>query len=113
KKLIDEGINEPSDLTREVSEGSAVFAAGKAAFYFNGPAVTKAFKEEGFEDYGVAPIPVKDGTQYDGKEFIGYSGASLKGGLHVNKDTKHYEEVKEFLKFLIDKGYPEMIKTVS
>ncbi|NGP45551.1 sugar ABC transporter substrate-binding protein [Bacillaceae bacterium SIJ1] len=105
KKLVDEGIDEPSDKSRGPAEGAGVFAGGQAAFLFNGPWVAKQLTEEGFEDFGVAPIPTKDGKQ----QYVGYSGAVLKGGFHVNQKTEHFEEAKLFLEFLMDEGYPRML----
>lgn len=103
EKLIDEGYDDPSDKTREINEGPGVFAGGKVAFYFDGPWTVTTLNKEGFDQdkYGVAQIPTKDGKEL----YNGYSGASLKSGYHISKDTEHYEEAKEFLKFFVNKGY--------
>lgn len=103
KELVDEGYDDPSDKTRDLNEGPGVFAGGNVAFYFDGPWTVTNLNKEGFdqEKYGVAQIPTKEGEEL----YNGYSGATLKSGYYISKDTEHYEEAKEFLKFFVNRGY--------
>ncbi|HLR02954.1 MAG TPA: extracellular solute-binding protein [Virgibacillus sp.] len=104
--LVEDGLDEPSDISRSEAQGPGVLSAGKAAFLFSGGFASVEMDEEGFEDYGVAPIPTKDGE----KKQAQYSGAVQSGGFHVAKDTENYEEVKMFFEFLMDRGYTAMVE---
>lgn len=109
EELIDKGIDHPSDIAGGAGEGALLFAANKVAFYFNGSWSASMLAEEGFDidDYGVTTVPTKNGE----KPYIGYSGADLGGGFLVSKDTEHYDEVKKFLKFIMDEGYTAIVES--
>ncbi len=108
KKLMDEKILHPNSLTLEPEEAPALFAGGQAAFLFDGAWRGSNLMQDGFENFGSALVPTKDGKE----QYLGYQG-NLAAGLLVNKDTEHYEEAKLFLKYIIDHGYEQLVKNGS
>ncbi|TCP22346.1 carbohydrate ABC transporter substrate-binding protein (CUT1 family) [Scopulibacillus darangshiensis] len=108
KKMYDQKILHPSSSTLDPAEAPALFASGKSAFLFDGAWTASNLVKDGFKDFGVSFLPTKDGK----KQYLGFQG-TLAAGLLVNKETKHYKEVKEFLKFMKDKGYETLVKNGS
>lgn len=106
KSLVDKELDEPSDISRSKAQGPGVLASGKAAFLFSGAFAASEMQQEGFDNFGVASLPTKNGKPKHGM----YTGGTTKGGFHVAKNTKHYKEVKTFFKFLMNKGYSKMVK---
>jgi len=101
KKLQDEKILHPNSLVINYREASSLFAGGKAAFVIDGTFLTSELKlNNKFENFGVAPLPTKDGKP----QYYAFQGET-KASVHVNKNTKHYEEVKLFLNFYMDRIY--------
>jgi ABC-type glycerol-3-phosphate transport system substrate-binding protein len=105
KKMVDEGIVHPNSLVMTPEEVVNLFASDQAAFLFDGAWNAGTLLESGFENFSAAHLPTKDGS----KPYFEYSG-SLKAGLHVNKNTKHYEEVKIFLNYLIENYFPAVVE---
>ncbi|MBM7583477.1 ABC-type glycerol-3-phosphate transport system substrate-binding protein [Bacillus pakistanensis] len=108
KKMEEEKVLHPNSLTLDPPEAPAVFAGGQAAFLFDGAWTGSNLVKDGFENFGSALVPTKDGKE----QYLGFQG-NLAAGLLVNKETEHYEEAKIFLQYLMDKGYEELVKNGS
>ncbi|UOQ48351.1 sugar ABC transporter substrate-binding protein [Gracilibacillus caseinilyticus] len=106
KTLMDENVLSPSSVEYNESTAIANFAAGKSAFYFDGNWAGSVIMNDeegpGFENWGVAPMPTKDGGAY-------YSDMVAKEGLMVSNNTEHWEEVQTFLSYFIENGYQDVI----
>lgn len=104
KLLLDENIMDPASLEQDTTSGEASFAAGKAAFWFGGNWVgTNLISQNDFSNFGVAPLPTKDGKPHY------YPAGREANGLQVNANTEHWEEVKTFLEYGLDHMYGDVI----
>src|SRR5690625_3217417 len=97
KELYDSGIvsNDATELS--TMDAEAHFDAGANAFWISGPWTgNQLINDHEFTDWGVAPLPTKDGKPY-------YQIAARQAdGLQVSKDTEHWEEVQTFLEYALD-----------
>lgn len=101
KQLQDDKLLHPNSLVIDYREASALFAGGKAAFVIDGTFLTSELQQNNkFNNFGVAPLPTKDGKP----QYYAFQGET-KASVHVSKNTKHYEEVKQFLQFYMDRIY--------
>lgn len=101
KQLQDDKLLHPNSLVIDYREASALFAGGKAAFVIDGTFLTSELQQNNkFSNFGVAPLPTKDGKP----QYYAFQGET-KASVHVSKNTKHYEEVKLFLQFYMDRIY--------
>ncbi|MBD2848144.1 sugar ABC transporter substrate-binding protein [Paenibacillus sp. IB182496] len=101
KQLQEEKLLHPNSLVIDYREASALFAGGQAAFVIDGTFLTSELqKNNQFDRFGVAPLPTKDGKP----QYYAFQGET-KAAVHVSKQTKHYEEVKLFLSFYMDRIY--------
>lgn len=106
KKLQDDKILHPNSLVIQYREASSLFAGGKAAFVIDGTFLSSELQMNNkFNNFGVAPLPTKDGKP----QYYAFQGET-KASMYVKKDTKHYEEVKLFLQFVMDKFYPKLLE---
>lgn len=106
KKLQDEKLLHPNSLVIDYREASSLFAGGKAAFVIDGTFLSSELQQNNkFNDFGVAPLPTKDGKP----QYYAFQGET-KATLHVSKNTKHYEEVKLFLQFYMDRYYTKQLE---
>ncbi|MCS7464135.1 extracellular solute-binding protein [Paenibacillus doosanensis] len=102
KQLQDDKLLHPNSLVIDYREASALFAGGKAAFVIDGTFLTSELQQNNnFNNFGVAPLPTKDGKP----QYYAFQGET-KASVHVSKNTKHYDEVKLFLQFYMDRIYP-------
>ncbi|WP_117168526.1 ABC transporter substrate-binding protein [Paraliobacillus sediminis] len=106
KDLMDENVLAPASIEYNEPTAIANFAAGKSAFYFDGnwggSVLVNGESGPGFNNWGVAPMPTKDGGAY-------YSDMLAKEGLMVSNHTEHWEEVQIFLNYFIEHGYEDVI----
>ncbi|TDQ41224.1 ABC transporter substrate-binding protein [Aureibacillus halotolerans] len=97
KRLLDEGVMAPASIETNVSKAEANFTAGANAFWISGNwtgmQLTNSY---GFTDWGVVPIPTKNGDPYY------YPAGRQVDGFSVSQDTEHWEEVKIFLEYSIE-----------
>ncbi|MEC0265333.1 sugar ABC transporter substrate-binding protein [Paenibacillus anseongense] len=106
KKLQDDKLLHPNSLVIDYREASSLFAGGKAAFVIDGTFLSSELQQNNkFNDFGVAPLPTKDGKP----QYYAFQGET-KATLHVSKNTKHYEEVKLFLQFYMDRYYTKQLE---
>ncbi|MGG6314149.1 ABC transporter substrate-binding protein [Paenibacillus macerans] len=112
KKAYDEKVLHPATLETDTGKAYSMLKTGEVAFMFGGnwsgsyltaPAAEGA---EPFtaEDWGVLPIPTKDG----GPSFQYFEGGSGEY-LYVSKATKHWPEVKLFLQYLDEHLYSDIV----
>lgn len=104
KKLLDEKVLHPNSLVMNYREGTALMESGQAVLAFDNYNYASSFKQETWNNFGVAPLPTFQGKPSN----FSYSGG---GGLtlHVAKSTKNYEEVKLFLGFVKESFFPKLI----
>ena len=105
KKLSDEKILHPNSLIIKGAEANQLFAGGEAAFLLAGLWEIPQFNKDGFQSYGVAPLPTKEG-----KQMYSEVTGSPKSALFVNQKTKHFEEVSLFLNFMMDEYYKGLVE---
>ncbi|WP_186446127.1 ABC transporter substrate-binding protein [Paenibacillus cremeus] len=106
KQLQDDKILHPNSLVIDYREASTLFAGGKAAFVIDGTFLTAELQQNNkFNNFGVAPLPTKDGKP----QYYAFQGET-KAAIHVSKNTKHYEEVKLFLQFYMDRVYTKELE---
>lgn len=113
KKAYEEKVLHPATIDADTGKAYSLIKTGEAAFMvggnWSGDYLSSGEDEANpftAEDWGVVPIPSKDGgPQY--QYFEGGSGEYL----YVSKETKHWPEVKMFLDFLNEKMYAEVIKS--
>ncbi|MFD0678552.1 MULTISPECIES: ABC transporter substrate-binding protein [unclassified Paenibacillus] len=105
KKLQDEKLLHPNSVVMSFREGTALMEAGKAALVMDGAFFSNQMKKEQLDDYGVAPLPTLDGKP----QYAMYKGGS-NASFYVSKGTKHYNEVKLFLQFMMDELYPKLLR---
>lgn len=97
KELLDEGLMAPQSVEVGLGEAEAIFSVGQAAFYWSGDWVGRQLVvETEFENWGVAPLPTKDGKPYY------YNAGSEATSIQVSKNTEHWEEVKTFLEYSLE-----------
>lgn len=112
KKAYDAKVLHPSTVDADTGKGYSLFKSGEVVAVVGGNWSSNSLitDEKGgdaitYDDFGVVPIPSKDGGrtyQY----FEGGSGESLS----VAKNTKHWPEVKLFLEFLNDHIYGDIVR---
>ncbi|GGE27290.1 hypothetical protein GCM10011391_02050 [Pullulanibacillus camelliae] len=103
KKLKDNNVLHPNSMQSDDMQSKGLFENGKAAFTWDGTMAAGIFNNDGFKDWGAAPLPTKDGKP----SYEGFQGESP-AGLLVSKNTKHYKEVKTFLNYIIDHFYKNL-----
>ncbi|WP_157801826.1 ABC transporter substrate-binding protein [Gracilibacillus salitolerans] len=97
KELLDEGLMAPQSVEIGLGEAEATFSVGQSAFLWSGDWVGRQlFVETEFENWGVAPLPTKDGNPYY------YHAGSEATSIRVNNETEHWEEVKTFLEYSLE-----------
>ncbi|MGP4038584.1 ABC transporter substrate-binding protein [Gracilibacillus sp. D59] len=97
KELLDEGLMAPQSVEIGLGEAEATFSVGQSAFLWSGDWVGRQlFVETEFENWGVAPLPTKDGNPYY------YHAGSEATSIRVNNKTEHWEEVKTFLEYSLE-----------
>ncbi|WP_208587668.1 ABC transporter substrate-binding protein [Gracilibacillus suaedae] len=97
KELLDEGLMSPESVEIGLGEAEALFAVGQSAFLWSGDWVGRQLVvETEFENWGVAPLPTKDGNPYY------YHAGSEATSIRVSNDTEHWEEVKTFLEYALE-----------
>lgn len=95
KELLDEKVMAPRSLEVSKDQADALFADGQSAFYIQGPSKSSVFvKQYDFKDWGIAKVPTKEG-----KDTYRITAESV-NGIMANNNTKHWKEVKTFLKYL-------------
>ncbi|GGD99269.1 ABC transporter substrate-binding protein [Paenibacillus nasutitermitis] len=104
KKLSDEEVLHPNSLLVKAPEAATLFAGGQAAFLMSGLWEIPTFYKAGFQSFGVAPLPTKDG-----KAMYEEVNGDPKSALYVSKKTKHFNEVKLFLQFMMDEYYKGLV----
>ncbi|QPK50834.1 extracellular solute-binding protein [Streptomyces gardneri] len=92
--LVEPGLTYANPATTDRKTAFADFAAGKAAMLNGHPSLIQMSKD-GKVDYGVAPIPGRDGTLA--------STLGVADWMMAFKDGGHKEEVKKFLDFAYSK----------
>lgn len=103
KQLQQENIMDPTSTEVSTIDAEANFAAGNNAFWFSGNWTgTQLYNDHGFENWGVAELPTKDGEPYY------YPAARQADGLQVSNNTEHWEEVKVFLEYALDNLHEEL-----
>lgn len=106
KKLQDNQYLHPNSLVTDFRQASSLFANNKAAFVFDAPFLTSDLKNNSkFNEFGVAPLPTKDGKP----QYYAFQGETP-ATLYVSKNTKHYEEVKQFLNYYMDNFYVKQLE---
>jgi raffinose/stachyose/melibiose transport system substrate-binding protein len=105
KKLQDEKLLHPNSIVMSFREGTALMEAGKAALVMDLAAFSNQMKKDQLADYGVAPLPTFDGKP----QYAMYKGGA-NASFYVSKNTKHYNEVKLFLQFMMDELYPKLLR---
>lgn len=106
KKLQDDKVLHPNSLVIDYREASSLFAGGKAAFVIDGTFLSSELQQNNkFNEFGVAPLPTKNGNP----QYYAFQGET-KATIHVSKNTKHYEEIKLFLKFYMDRYYVKQLE---
>ncbi|WP_431782492.1 extracellular solute-binding protein [Streptomyces chumphonensis] len=88
--LVDPGLTYANPESTERKTAFADFAAGKAAMLNGHPSLIQMSKDGGV-DYGVAPIPGRDGALE--------STLGVADWMMAFKDNGHQEEIREFLDF--------------
>ncbi|ASN06288.1 ABC transporter substrate-binding protein [Virgibacillus necropolis] len=106
KDLLDNKALSPSTLETDSTVARELFVAGQAAFLIDGNWTGQLLHEDGFNDWGVVPLPTKNS---DGKQYAKF-GLVSNDGLYVAKNTEHWEEVKTFMEFLRENIYQEILK---
>ncbi|WP_077325298.1 ABC transporter substrate-binding protein [Virgibacillus siamensis] len=106
KDLFDNNVLSPVSLETNSTKVRALFASGQSAFLFDGNWSGLLMHKNGFDNFGVAPLPVKSNGGHPYGEF----GLGSGDGMYVSKNTEHWPEVKRFLKFLRENIYGEAIK---
>ncbi|MFK3935944.1 ABC transporter substrate-binding protein [Alkalihalobacillus sp. NPDC078783] len=103
KKLFDEGVMMPNSMEVDTAAAEASFIAGQSAFWISGNWTgTQLVNSNGFENWGVAPMPTKNGDPYY------YPAGRQADGLQVNNNTEHWEEVKIFLEYSLENLHEEL-----
>ncbi|MBP3951898.1 ABC transporter substrate-binding protein [Bacillus suaedae] len=103
KDMLDKGLIAPESVEIGLGEAEAIFAIGGAAFLYSGDWVGRQLSiENEFENWGVAPLPTKDGKPYY------YRAGSEASSIQVSNDTEHWEEVKTFLEYAIEHFHKEV-----
>lgn len=103
KGLLDDGIMAPQSVEVGLAEAEASFAIGQSAFLFSGDWVGRQLVVENeFKNWGVAPLPTKEGKPYY------YQAGSEASGIMVNNKTEHWEEVKIFLEYCLENLHREV-----
>ncbi|MDQ0207327.1 ABC transporter substrate-binding protein [Alkalicoccobacillus murimartini] len=103
KKLFDEGVMTPNSMEVDTAAAEASFIAGQSAFWISGNWTgTQLVNSNQFENWGVAPIPTKNGDPYY------YPAGRQADGMHVNQNTEHWEEVKVFLEYSLEHLHEEL-----
>lgn len=107
KTLFDEGVMTPNSMEVDTAAAEASFIAGQSAFWISGNWTgTQLVQSNGFENWGVAPMPTKDGNPYY------YPAGRQVDGMHVNANTEHWEEAKVFLEYSLEHLHEELyVKT--
>ncbi|KYG29496.1 ABC transporter substrate-binding protein [Alkalihalobacillus trypoxylicola] len=97
KDMLDQGIMAPESVEIGLGESEAIFSIGGAAFLFSGDWVGRQLTEENdFHNWGVAPLPTKDGEPYY------YRASSEASSIQVSNDTENWEEIKLFLEYAVE-----------
>ncbi|SFL45037.1 carbohydrate ABC transporter substrate-binding protein, CUT1 family [Gracilibacillus orientalis] len=97
KDLLDEGLMAPQSVEIGLGEAEATFSVGQSAFLWSGDWVGRQlFVESEFENWGVAPLPTKDGNPYY------FHAGSEATSIRVDNETEHEEEVKTFLEYSLE-----------
>lgn len=100
KELLDEGLMSPESVEIGLGEAEALFAVGQSAFLWSGEWVGRQLVAENeFENWGVAPLPTKNGDPYY------YYAGSEATSIRVSNNTEHWEEVKIFLEYALENLY--------
>lgn len=116
RSAYDEKVLHPVTLDADTGKAYSMLKSGEAAFMISGnwggsyltPADNDPNVEFKSEDWGVVPLPTKDGSdsfQY----FEGGSGESIM----VSKSTEHWPEVELFLQYLKEHIYEDIARTGS
>lgn len=95
KKLQDEKLLHPNSIVMNFREATGLFEAGKAALTIDGVFYAPQLPAELLDQIGTASVPTKDGKP----QYSTYMGGASES-FHVSKETKHYEEVKKFIKYM-------------
>ncbi|MBW4081003.1 ABC transporter substrate-binding protein [Paenibacillus sp. S150] len=106
KLLYDQELLHPNSLVMNMTEGAALMISGQAALLFDGAYEATKLPADQLDNFGVAPLPTKDGK----KQYFAYNGGAATAALFVAKTTKHYEETKLFLQYLMDHLYPKLVR---
>ncbi|MGY4690971.1 ABC transporter substrate-binding protein [Salibacterium sp. K-3] len=106
KDLQESNALDPQSVENDELTAISNFAAGRAAFFFGGNWDGSILVNEetgpGFDNWGVAPMPTKNGDPY-------YADSLTKEGLMVSEYTENWEEVQTFLHFFIEHGYTDVV----
>ncbi|MBW4079909.1 extracellular solute-binding protein [Paenibacillus sp. S150] len=105
KSLQDAKLLHPNSLVMSYREGTTLMEEGQAVLTMDGSFLASQLNPANLENYGVAPLPTKDGAP----QYAAFQGES-RVSLFVSKSTKHYEEAKLFLSFLKDHLYSKLVR---
>lgn len=100
KTMMTDHVLDPNSLNMSQLQAQAAFASGKAAFFMQGDWGGIDLNQLGFGQFGVAPLPTKNGKP----SYGGYIGINPEG-FAVSAHTKHWTQDKIFLKFLLNNMY--------
>ena len=105
KSLLADKVMNPDSRTIDYTQAEALFAAGKAAFTFDGTFLTSELIAQGFKNFGVAPLPTKTGKP----QYLAYQG-QVPAGIVVSNHTQHYPQVEQFLTYMTQHFYKYLIQ---
>lgn len=102
--LVKDGSIVPGWQSMKKEQIRALFAEGKAAFFFDGTWMPGTWANMGYKnfDYGITDAPVPDSGRRSHR-FVG----AIRGDIYVNSKTKDMEKTMKVYKWLLSKEFAQ------
>ncbi len=106
QELEEAGAIHPNYLSTQRSQATAQWAAGQAAFLFDGSwRLSEILREYGDMNFGITMLPARDG----GNVYWGVAGGS-QNAFVVSSASQSAELAADFFEYLTDNYYPLLLK---
>lgn len=106
EELEEENAIHPNYLTTDRSQATAQWAAGQAAFLFDGSwRLSEILSEYSDTDFGITMLPARDGDA----AYWGVAGGS-QNAFVVSENSPSAELAVDFFEYLTDNYYPQLLQ---